>query len=723
MTEQQNTFRNLLNYPQNNFQKDFLLFKNDILKDIKLIENKLNSKFDKNLSSVEIKLDDYKNKTISLNQKVNDLSSLIIINKNMEEKMNLLLQFKNNTKDEFINQKVKIESKYKELHDLIFGHGKLLSESIIYPGIIGGMSKFKNFHGFIDYVLLNIKELVNEKEKNVINLKSYKEQLESTMQNVKLQIDSLTKSIYDYTKNCIVQSEIKLTDMMKLYDNKIQDINLENNNNRIALKNSIENLTHEMEKENKIKEEMYEKINLEIEKIKQTNCGVAIKFEYYEKEFDQIKSNLSQLNVNIKDIKSKLNGLIEKKLDKNLNPNSKSNNNKSNSKITTKKIENFQNQKNGKNIDNNLKKNINGVIGTDGGVDENINNENGKHLSNIQEIEGSHLFKSNENHNLMKLTYNNSFNNFLNRKNFKNSNFNSLFFMNNGNNNNENDNIDELNEFSRKNFYQKIKIVNSQSKSFSEIPTKNHKVNSEIFLESKNQNNNEIKSENNIDEEPKKINSIKYRFNDSMSIEDIKKIERSYSIFPKLLKRNCQKDIYKIQRAHSEEEEDNKNRFALSCKNYHSKNNNTFRTPKINLKKIPVSNLNADMFKSIDGENSYFNKNNSYVSFIGNSIQVIHSKKNEDYIKNNKKKKDSLNLSNPLNEIENKEEDNFLNRKIIEKKYYKKKKNNSQEKINNYYNIKVNDNCELRYSKLSKIINNFSKNIPKKNLLLNDKYN
>ena len=88
--------------------------------------------------------------------------------------------------------------------------------------------------------------------------------------------------------------------------------------------------------------------------------------------------------------------------------------------------------------------------------------------------------------------------------------------------------------------------------------------------------------------------------------------------------------------------------------------------PFMNLKKIPKSSLTAEMFKSIDKENSYFNNKNSLVSFIGNSIQVIHSKKNknrknsginksdirekENNEKNNKKK-DVLNLSNRVNEV------------------------------------------------------------------------
>ncbi len=755
---------------QNTFKKDILLFKNDILKDVKVIEYKLNSKFETNSLSTENTLNEYKNKIDILTQKVYDLSSLIMVDKNMKEKIDSLIKFKDNIKDELMNQKVKIESNYKELHDSLYSHDKLLAESIIYPGVIGGMGRFKNLHEFIDYVLTNIKEIINYKEKNTLDLKSYKVKLDTTMKNIKLQMDGLTKSINDYTKKCINQTENKLIDMINISEDRIQDIRLENYKYAIDLKNNCDNLNNEMEKIAKIKDEIYEKINLDIENMKQANYGVTIKFEGYKKEFNQIKSKFSQFNDLIKEINSKINSLKEKKTEISLNYKNKNNENNNNNNdnndnnkpknktVSIKKQEILSTPKNGKKVESFVKKYINGEVGLNEFIHRNSNKENNENkLFNINEIEDYSNFNSNENNSLMRLTYNNSFNNFLNQKNYRN-NINSFFFLNNQNSNSGNyeyDNNNEINELNKNKFYQRIKQLNFQNKSFSEIPMKNHKVSSDKILESKYikiKKYNEVDSENINEEEPKKINLIKHKMNNSLNSEDIKNFaSRSYSVFPKLPKRKSLNNVFKMPRSYSEEED--KNRIGLPYNNPNL-SNYTFQSPNINLKKIEVNNLNADMFKSIDGDNSYFNKNNSSVSFIGNSIQVIHSKKNKKikienkndeskYDEKNKKKKDFLNLSNRLNEgkeigkyvnqikdnithfiVENKEEDDFLNRKIVEKKNYKKIKETSQEKINSYYNIIGNDNSETKYSKLSKILNNIPpKNIPKTNLLLNDKYN
>ena len=52
----------ILTQQQSTFQKNVLLFKDDVLKDLKKIENKLNTKFDSNTITMENKLNDYKNK-------------------------------------------------------------------------------------------------------------------------------------------------------------------------------------------------------------------------------------------------------------------------------------------------------------------------------------------------------------------------------------------------------------------------------------------------------------------------------------------------------------------------------------------------------------------------------------------------------------------------------------------------------------------------------------
>ena len=202
----------------------------------------------------------------------------------------------------------------------------------------------------------------------------------------------------------------------------------------------------------------------------------------------------------------------------------------------------------------------------------------------------------------------------------------------------------------------------------------------------------------------------------------------------------------------------------------------TFISPILKLKKFLKPSLNAEIFKSIDGENSFFNKKNSRVSHIGKSIYVIHSNKNinnenkekekeidKEKNKDNEKDKDkeseineisenlkkkkiflnSSSRSNDAKEIEKlvnhikenipfykfekkNDEETLFNKRLFEKnkkllnKSIKMKEiqSNSNDRINNFYNLIRNDNLENKYSKLSVILNNPPKIIPKTNLLL-----
>ena len=55
-----------------------------------------------------------------------------------------------------LEDEIQLNQTYNELHKAITKYYKLLSDSVLYPGIIGNLCKFKNFHEFINYTLQQI---------------------------------------------------------------------------------------------------------------------------------------------------------------------------------------------------------------------------------------------------------------------------------------------------------------------------------------------------------------------------------------------------------------------------------------------------------------------------------------------------------------------------------------------------------------------------------------
>jgi hypothetical protein len=152
------------------------------------IQNDINNEMNKKLHSYCSKLED-------LTRKMDNFA--IIINKKAGEsnyytqKIDTLFEFKSKIEQDIISQNCKLKLTAEELKDAINKYDRLISNNIIYPGIIGIDSKFKDYHEFIDYVLQQIQNFSLFKEKNIFDLKLYKNKLESNIKSLNIQIQSL----------------------------------------------------------------------------------------------------------------------------------------------------------------------------------------------------------------------------------------------------------------------------------------------------------------------------------------------------------------------------------------------------------------------------------------------------------------------------------------------------------------------------------------------------
>ena len=61
------------------------------------------------------------------------------------------MNLKKKQKKKILEDKIQLNQTNNELHKAITKYDKLLSDSVLYPGIIGNLYKFKNFNEFILY--------------------------------------------------------------------------------------------------------------------------------------------------------------------------------------------------------------------------------------------------------------------------------------------------------------------------------------------------------------------------------------------------------------------------------------------------------------------------------------------------------------------------------------------------------------------------------------------
>ena len=289
-----------------NLKQDILFLKEDVLKDFREIESKLNTKYEKQNSNTITKLHKFQNTIEVMNNKILELSNLISADKNIQQKVLNLQEFKTKISDKLMSLEIAIKTNESIIKDTINRYDKLLSESIIYQGVIGSNARFINFHQLIDFLLLNINDFITFKDKNMIDYKTYKTKLESLLNSFKMHSDSIVMANNKYTNKKILESEKKIKELINIQESKIVDIKLENNKFNSIIDNKLEEMNYEIKKNvdsKTIKEEIYSKVNEEIDLLKDFNKGVTIKFENNENEINLIKDNYKDLNNYIKDIK------------------------------------------------------------------------------------------------------------------------------------------------------------------------------------------------------------------------------------------------------------------------------------------------------------------------------------------------------------------------------------------------------------------------------------
>ena len=654
------------NSPKLTLKKDLLYFKEDILKDIKKIENRLNIKYKENNSFHESKFREIEEKIDFISQNIIDLSNLISLDNNIKEKVDNLLTTKEKFEDYITQNNIQYNTMYKDLHNSIFKYDKLFADNIFYPGIIGSMCKFKNFHELIDYVLLQIKNLLKFKDSNIIDLKNYKDNLSTTIKSFQMKIDSIIKTCNDFSSNRIKESENKINDLFKVYDERIQDVRIENNKYSITVKNEFENLIKEWDKILNIKNEIFQKFDNEVKFHKDIVNLVYKKFDGYKKEFILIKNRFTQVSEFIKDVRFRYNIKEDVKKREVIN--------------FAKKIDFSKKQFFEENDESKINDNHNdNILVNSYNYNENIENDN---LNKNENIENDNVNKN---------------------ENIENDNLNKDEMIENDNlNKNENNENDNLN---------KKEIIENDNLN------KNEMIGNDNYSEKNNESkDNENIEKNDLKKEQNKKNDL---IKDNNSFINDKK-ENNKKININIIKKDKEKDT--LYNKISQKKIENKNnikdkRFSMNL-NFKKKNikNDFSLKNSSNEKKISKDenekNFNQNISENLSSTQS-LNKIQSKIFLEGDKIKTIKSNENDtneidySFYFNSEKNNNEIMNDDTNKLIKKKKIENIEKKEII----YKKIDTNSiKNKISNLtFRKKIKDQLNFQ-SKSYTFLPNISKN-------------
>ena len=300
-------------------QNDFIYFKNELLKDLKEIESKINDKVKTTLEKNEEKILSIDTKINLCREKILELSSIINSDKSQSENINKLIIFKSKTEDKISLYDKKIKELKDYLNESIYSMNKSINENINYPGIIGINSKFPNFHAYIDFVISNINNLNSFKEKMVaLDIKNYKNNLDKIMKSYKIQIDSFMNSTKNLNTENLLVCDNKISDLFKLFENKLDE-------EKNLLKKNIEEISEKYNKMNLNVENIKNEFNDKIGKNKDENEKKFEKLnllnEKYLNDIDILNKKIEENNENIKQINNQIDEKMKSQEEKLLSKN------------------------------------------------------------------------------------------------------------------------------------------------------------------------------------------------------------------------------------------------------------------------------------------------------------------------------------------------------------------------------------------------------------------
>ena len=294
---------------------EFSKFKEEILSLISEKEINLNSKiekFNEQLSQVEL---NYEKKTQNITQQYNDFTTTAAKINNRLDRLNSYEAFTHKTNDQLVSHEIRLTNLNKELQKAINKYDKIYLDNLVLPGYIGECCKFKNAKEFFDDTITQLSLLNTFKEKQILDLKKYKDRLETIIHNFNLQVENNTKANMKYTNETCERNEKKFKEKFEELNERILEMRMENSKYCIELKAKSIDLSKEWDKMVKIKEEIHKEFGEKVEEMKKGNEFTVNSFNEVKGDFLRIKRKFYELAEFIKDVRFRKNlgGDVKKK--------------------------------------------------------------------------------------------------------------------------------------------------------------------------------------------------------------------------------------------------------------------------------------------------------------------------------------------------------------------------------------------------------------------------
>ena len=280
------------------YQIDLMHLQNELLGDIKNVENKIDAKikksnqaFEDNKSNVERRLNYLENAYTVLLQRNHSKS-----NDNFEEKTKEILSkldlFKRKTEENYFRLENKINDLRNDLKDTGYKFDKKFSDSFQIPGLIGQRAPFQNIREFLEHVNKKLLESLKGKDQQALDLKKFKEKINNNISSSKNQFDMLETKINSKFDLQINDINKKNDERINIIEERINTMRIENGKYSYDLLAQTNDLNDKFNKIDEVLKKTLDEYNEEFMKYKNTFKKMNEKLVNFEEQYKQFEEKL-----------------------------------------------------------------------------------------------------------------------------------------------------------------------------------------------------------------------------------------------------------------------------------------------------------------------------------------------------------------------------------------------------------------------------------------------
>jgi len=288
---------------------DMKYFKNELLKELKKINQELFSKF----TQYSIELNEKVKKVSHENRELDN--KIEFVSKSVESKLNNFLGEKSkynfdrmidDIRETKITNDIKIKAMREDLRIHKDHYDDLVRNNIIYHGMIGPGCKYKNLHQFFDYLIASLNDLITINNQKAGEMNSYKNKTDNTIHNINSRINELNIEYKSFVKQSLKDFDVKIKDEIKNYDDKLFELRTQNILNTKNLEKKLDTYDDKYKTLDQIENTINESNGKIIDDLKQSNIKLKQMLEEYKKELDELKAQYNELLASHNKIKEKL---------------------------------------------------------------------------------------------------------------------------------------------------------------------------------------------------------------------------------------------------------------------------------------------------------------------------------------------------------------------------------------------------------------------------------